>query len=55
MFFLDANVAIGVMTRRAPHFVQCIEAELAQGTPLLLSTVVLYDSHMTRARAISRR
>jgi len=43
MFFLDSNVVIGVMTRRAPHLVRRIEAELAHGTPLLLSTVVLYE------------
>lgn len=31
------------MTRRAPHLVARIEAELAHGTPLLLSTIVLYE------------
>ncbi len=43
MFFLDTNVVIGVMTRRAPHLVTRIEAELARGTPLYLSVVVLYE------------
>lgn len=43
MFFLDANVAIGVMTRRAPHLVARIEAELAIATPLYVSVVVLYE------------
>jgi tRNA(fMet)-specific endonuclease VapC len=43
MFFLDTNVVIGVMTRRAPHFVARIEAELARGTPLLLSAIVLHE------------
>jgi tRNA(fMet)-specific endonuclease VapC len=43
MFFLDANVVIGVMTRRAQHLVARIEAELAMATPLLLSMVVLYE------------
>ncbi len=43
MFFLDTNVVIGVMNRRAPHFVARIEAERARGTPLLLSTVALYE------------
>lgn len=41
--FLDTNVVIGVMTRRAPHFAARIEAELALGTPLYLSVVVLYE------------
>jgi tRNA(fMet)-specific endonuclease VapC len=43
MFFLDANVAIGVMTRRAPHLAARIEAELAVATPLYVSVVVLYE------------
>jgi tRNA(fMet)-specific endonuclease VapC len=43
MFFLDTNVVIGVMTRRAPHFVSRIEIECARGTPLLLSTIALYE------------
>ena len=43
MFFLDANVAIGVMTRRAPHLVARIEVELAIATPLYVSVVVLYE------------
>lgn len=43
MFFLDTNVVIGVMTRRAPHFVARIETERARGTPLLLSAIVLHE------------
>lgn len=43
MFFLDTNVVIGIMTRRAPHFSARFEAELERGTPLLLSSVVLYE------------
>lgn len=43
MYFLDANVAIGVMTRRAPHLAARIEAELAIATPLYVSVVVLYE------------
>jgi tRNA(fMet)-specific endonuclease VapC len=43
MFFLDSNIVIGVMSRRAPHLVARIEAELARGTPLLLSAIVLYE------------
>jgi tRNA(fMet)-specific endonuclease VapC len=43
MFFLGSNVAIGVMTRRAPHLVRRIEDELARGTALYLSVVVLYE------------
>jgi tRNA(fMet)-specific endonuclease VapC len=43
MFFLDTNAVIGIMTRRAPQFVARIEAELAIATPLLLSTIVLYE------------
>ena len=43
MYFLDANDAIGVMTRRAPHLAARIEAELAIATPLYVSVVVLYE------------
>jgi tRNA(fMet)-specific endonuclease VapC len=43
MFFLDANVVIGIMTGRAPHLLARMEAELARATPLLLSTIVHYE------------
>lgn len=43
MIFLDTNVVIGIMTRRAPRFAARFEVELAQGTSFLLSSVVLYE------------
>ena len=56
MFFLDTNVVIGIMTRRAPHFAARFEVELSRSTPLLLSSVVLYElEYGVRKSALPKR
>jgi tRNA(fMet)-specific endonuclease VapC len=43
MFCLDTNVVIGVMTKRAPRLEVRLEAEIARGTALFLSSIVVYE------------
>jgi len=43
MVFLDTNAVIGVMVQRPPAIAARFDAEVARGTPIFLSTVVLYE------------
>ena len=43
MFCLDTNVVIGIMTRRQPHWVARISAEIRARTVILLPVIVVYQ------------
>ncbi len=43
MFYLDTNVVIGVMNRRAPHLEARLEQEIVLGARLALPTAALYE------------
>ncbi len=43
MFYLDTNVVIGVMNRRAPRLEARLEQEIVLGTRLVLPAPVLYE------------
>lgn len=45
MFCLDTNAVIGALNERIPQVAERLDAELARGTPILLSTIVLYELH----------
>lgn len=51
MFCLDANVIIGVMTRRAPHLDERLQAELLCETPLLVPAPVLFELRYGAAKS----
>jgi len=43
MFLLDTNIVIPVLNRRDPVAARRLDAELALGTPIVLSAIVLYE------------
>jgi tRNA(fMet)-specific endonuclease VapC len=43
MFCLDTNAVISVLNERTPHIAERLDAEIARGTTILLSTIVLYE------------
>jgi tRNA(fMet)-specific endonuclease VapC len=43
MFCLDANIVIGIMTKRAPRLAERLRAEIMLGTQLLIPAVVLFE------------
>ncbi len=43
MFYLDTNVVIGVMNRRAPRLAARLEQEIVLGARLVLPAAVLYE------------
>lgn len=51
MFFLDANVIVGVMSRRAPMLAARLEAELTLGTPLRIPAPALFELRYGAAKS----
>jgi tRNA(fMet)-specific endonuclease VapC len=43
MFCLDTNAVIAVLNERTPRVAERLDAEIARGTLILLSTIVLYE------------
>ncbi len=43
MFCLDTNAVIAVLNERTPDIAERLDAEIARGTTILLSTIVLYE------------
>ena len=43
MFCLNSNAVITALNERIPQVAERLDAELARGTPILLSTIALYD------------
>jgi tRNA(fMet)-specific endonuclease VapC len=54
MFLLDTNAVIAVLTERLPAVASRLDDEIARGSKLLLSTVVLYELRYGIARSIRR-
>ena len=54
MFLLDTNAIIAVLTERVPAVARRLEAEVTRGTPLLLSTIVLYELRYGVAKSARR-
>lgn len=51
MFSLDTNVVIAVTTRRGPDVKTRLESELALGTRIWLSTIVLFELRYGAAKS----
>jgi tRNA(fMet)-specific endonuclease VapC len=43
MFLLDTNIVIPVLNERDPAAARRLDEELALGTPIVMSTIVLYE------------
>ena len=43
MFCLDTNAVIAVLNERTPDIAERLDAEIARGATILLSTIVLYE------------
>ena len=43
MFLLDTNIVIPVLNERDPAAARRLDAELALGTPIVMSTIVLFE------------
>jgi tRNA(fMet)-specific endonuclease VapC len=51
MFCLDANIVIGIMTKRAPRLAERLRAEIMLGTQLLIPAVVLFELRYGAAKS----
>lgn len=51
MFSLDTNAAITAINERNPQIAARLDAEIARGTPILLSSIVLYELHYGIAKS----
>lgn len=54
MFLLDTNAIIAVLTERVPAVARRLETEVARGTTLLLSTIVLHELRYGIAKSSKR-
>jgi tRNA(fMet)-specific endonuclease VapC len=54
MFLLDTNAVIAVLTERLPAVALRLDDEIARGSTVLLSTVVLYELRYGIARSTRR-
>lgn len=54
MFLLDTNAIIAVLTERVPAIAQRLDAEVARGTTILLSTIVLHELRYGIAKSVKR-
>ncbi|KAF0228133.1 MAG: nitrogen regulatory protein (NtrR-like) virulence associated protein [Beijerinckiaceae bacterium] len=54
MFLLDTNAIIAVLTERVPAIAQRLDAEVARGSTILLSTVVLHELRYGVAKSVKR-
>jgi len=52
MFCLDTNAVIAVLNERTPQVAERLDAELARGTRILLSTIVLYELRYGIAKSV---
>jgi tRNA(fMet)-specific endonuclease VapC len=51
VFCLDTNAVITALNERIPQMAARLDAELARDTPILLSTIVLYELHYGAAKS----
>lgn len=54
MFLLDTNAIIAVLTERVPAVARRLDTEVARGSTILLSTIVLHELRYGIARSIKR-
>jgi tRNA(fMet)-specific endonuclease VapC len=54
MFLLDTNVVIAALNERPPVIARRLDAEMERGTPLLISSVVLFELRYGIARSARR-
>jgi len=54
MFLLDTNAVIAVLTERVPAVASRLDAEIAMGSKILLSTIVLYELRYGVAKSARR-
>ena len=51
MYCLDTNAVIGVLNERAPLVAERFDLEIARGTTILISTIVVYELRYGVARS----
>jgi len=51
VFCLDANVVIGIMTKRTPRLDERLADEIARGTKVLMPTIVLFELRYGAAKS----
>jgi tRNA(fMet)-specific endonuclease VapC len=51
MFCLDTNAVIGVLSERTPQFAERLDVEIARGTTILISTIVLHEIRYGAAKS----
>lgn len=54
VFCLDSNAVIAVLNERIPQVAERLDAEIARGTKILLSTIVLYELRFGVAKNLRR-
>ena len=54
MFCLDTNVVIAALNQRDPAVAARLDAEIALGTPILISTIVLFELRYGIAKSARR-
>jgi len=54
MFLLDTNAIIAVLTERVPAVARRFDAEVARGSTIILSTIVLHELRSGIAKSIKR-
>jgi tRNA(fMet)-specific endonuclease VapC len=54
MFLLDTNIVIPILNERDPQAAQRLDEELVLGTPILMSTIVVFELRYGIARSARR-